>query len=93
MLSHISEHSIGNEQNINEIKIQAIQGETINRAMTNKPSWECFIGFYLHVQGLAVFYSSFNVFIFKLLALRTLNKSKYSIIEYVKKKKKRERGT
>jgi len=54
--------------------------------MTNELSWECSIGLYLHVQGLVVFYSSLNVLIFlkKLLALRTLNKSKYSIIEYVK---------
>lgn len=44
------------------------------------------MGSYLHVQGLVVFCSSLNVLIFlkKLLALRTLNKSEQSIIEYVK---------
>lgn len=55
--------------------------------MTHKMSWECSIDLYLHVQGLVVFYSSLNVLIKKkkkLLALRTLNKSKHSIIEYVK---------
>jgi hypothetical protein len=62
-----------------------MQGIAINRAMTM--SWERSVGLHLHIRGLALLYSSFKGFnfFFKLLALRTLNKCKYSIIGYVRR--------
>lgn len=56
VLSPLEEHGIATKQNINKIRIQAIQGTVADRAMIDKGmSRECPIGLYLHVQGLAVF--------------------------------------
>lgn len=54
----------------------------MKRATTKKMSWECITGSCLHVQALAVLYSSVKCFkVFKLLALRTLHQS---TIEYLR---------
>lgn len=61
-----------------------MQDFAINRAESNKVSWEHIIVSYSHIQGLATLYSSFKYVFFKPLALRTLNKGKYTLIGYVR---------